>query len=102
MGGGVGWCKPIFVSNPQPSYFGLLLGWVAVAWLGFGVMTTSLTWTGEVHERVEAWLFLIKYFPLAQHIVIHFVEDRNNTEAVLSLVRGWICVSALHRHHCWL
>ena len=39
--GGVGWwCKPIFVSNPQPSYFGLLLGWVAVALLGFGVMTT--------------------------------------------------------------
>ena len=34
-----GWCKLIFVSNPQPSYFGLLLGWVAVAWLGFGVMT---------------------------------------------------------------
>ena len=39
--GGVGWCKPIFVSNPQPSYFELLLGWVAVAWLGFGVMTIS-------------------------------------------------------------
>ena len=39
VGGGVGWCKPIFMSNPQPSYFGLLLGWVAVAWLGFGVMT---------------------------------------------------------------
>ena len=38
-GGGGGWCKPIFVSNPQPSCFGLLLGWVAVAWLGFGVMT---------------------------------------------------------------
>ena len=33
------WCKPIIMSNPQPSYFGLLLGWVAVAWLGFGVMT---------------------------------------------------------------
>ena len=28
---GVGGCKPIFVSNPQQSYFGLLLGWVAVA-----------------------------------------------------------------------
>ena len=43
MGGGVvvGWCKPIFVSNPQPSCFGLLLGWVAVAWLGFGVMTIN-------------------------------------------------------------
>ena len=27
------------VSNPQPSYSGLLLSWVAVAWLGFGVMT---------------------------------------------------------------
>ena len=27
------------MSNPQPSFFGLLLGWVAVAWLGFGVMT---------------------------------------------------------------
>jgi len=27
------------MSNPQPSCFGLLLGWVAVAWLGFGVMT---------------------------------------------------------------
>ena len=27
------------MSNPQPSYLGLLLGWVAVAWLGFGVMT---------------------------------------------------------------
>ena len=39
MGGVVGLCKPIFVSNPQPSYFGLLLDWVAVAWLGFGVMT---------------------------------------------------------------
>ena len=38
----VGWCKPIFMSNPQPSCFGLLLGWVAVAWLGFGVMTTNL------------------------------------------------------------
>ena len=34
------WCKPIFMSNPQPSCFGLLVGWVAVAWLGFGVMTT--------------------------------------------------------------
>ena len=34
-----GWCKPIFLSNPQPSCFGLLLSWVAVAWLGFGVMT---------------------------------------------------------------
>ena len=34
-----GWCKVIFMSNPQPSCFGLLLGWVAVAWLGFGVMT---------------------------------------------------------------
>ena len=33
-----GWCKPIFMSNPQPSCFVLLLGWVAVAWLGFGVM----------------------------------------------------------------
>ena len=33
------WCKPIIMSNPQLSYFGLLLGWVAVAWLGFGVMT---------------------------------------------------------------
>ena len=40
-GGGGGWCKPIIVSNPQPSYFGLLFGWVAVAWLGFGVMTTD-------------------------------------------------------------
>ena len=40
VGWGGGWCKLIFVSNPQPSYFGLLLGWVAVAWLGFGVMTT--------------------------------------------------------------
>ena len=39
MVGGGWWCKPIFMSNPQPSYFGLLLGWVAVAWLGFGVMT---------------------------------------------------------------
>ena len=39
---GGGWCKPIFVSNPQPSCFGLLLGWVAVAWLGFGVMTIIL------------------------------------------------------------
>ena len=38
-GGVVGWCKPIIVSNPQPSCFGLLLGWVAVALLGFGVMT---------------------------------------------------------------
>ena len=38
-GWGGGWCKSIFMSNPQPSYFGLLLGWVAVAWLGFGVMT---------------------------------------------------------------
>ena len=34
-----GWCKPIIMSNPQPSYFGFLLGWVAVALLGFGVMT---------------------------------------------------------------
>ena len=40
VGGGGGWCKPIFMSNPQPSCFVLLLGWVAVAWLGFGVMTT--------------------------------------------------------------
>ena len=40
-GGVVGGCKAIFVSNPQPSCFGLLLGWVAVAWLGFGVMTTN-------------------------------------------------------------
>ena len=39
VGGGGGWCKPIIMSNPQPSYFVLLLGWVAVAWLGFGVMT---------------------------------------------------------------
>ena len=41
VGGGVGWwwCKLIFMSNPQPSYFGLLLDWVAVAWLGSGVMT---------------------------------------------------------------
>ena len=39
--GGVGWCKPIFLSNPQPSYFGLLLGWVAVALLWVGVMTIS-------------------------------------------------------------
>ena len=30
----MGWCKPIIVSNPQPSCLGLLLGW-----LGFGVMT---------------------------------------------------------------
>ena len=39
----VGWwlCKPIFMSNPKPSCFGLLLGWLAVAWLAFGVMTTS-------------------------------------------------------------
>ena len=29
------------MSNPQPSCFGLLLGWVAVAWLGFGVMTIT-------------------------------------------------------------
>ena len=41
VGGGGWWCKPIIMSNPQPSYFGLLLGWVAVAWLGFGVMTIS-------------------------------------------------------------
>ena len=40
--GGGGWCKPIIMSNPQPSYFGLLLGWVAVAWLGFKVMTILL------------------------------------------------------------
>ena len=40
----MGWCKPIIMSNPKPSYFGLLLGWVAVAWLGFGVMTIS--WRG--------------------------------------------------------
>ena len=39
--GGVGWCKPIFMSNPQPSCFGSLLGWVSVAWLDFGVMTIS-------------------------------------------------------------
>ena len=47
--GGVGWgwwCKPIIVSNPQPSYFGLLLVWVAVAWLGFVVMTIK-------HELVK-------------------------------------------------
>ena len=31
------------MSNPQPSCFGLLLGWVAVAWLGFGVMTIMNT-----------------------------------------------------------
>ena len=37
----VGWCKPIIMSNQQPSYFVLLLGWVAVAWLGFGVMTIA-------------------------------------------------------------
>ena len=30
------------MSNPQPSCFGLLLGWVAVAWLGFGVMTIKM------------------------------------------------------------
>ena len=42
-GGVVGWCKPIFMSNPQPSCFGLLLGWVAVAWLGFGVMTIRMS-----------------------------------------------------------
>ena len=29
------------LSNPQPSYFGLLLGWVAAAWLG--VMTTLMS-----------------------------------------------------------
>ena len=34
-----GWCKPIIMSNRQPSCFGLLLGCVAVALLGFGVMT---------------------------------------------------------------
>ena len=39
-------CKPIFMSNPQPSCFGLLLGWVAVAWLGFGVMTIGGTRRG--------------------------------------------------------
>ena len=44
-----GWCKPIFVSNPQPSCFGLLLGWVAVAWLGFGVMTIVLSCTWHRH-----------------------------------------------------
>ena len=38
----VGWCKLIFVSNPQPSCFGLLLGWVAVTLLGFGAMTKML------------------------------------------------------------
>ena len=42
-GGGavVGWCKPIIMSNPQPSCFGLLLSWVAVALLGFGIMTIT-------------------------------------------------------------
>ena len=47
VGGGVvvvvvGWCKPIFVANPQPSCFGLLLGKVAVAWLGFWVITKRM------------------------------------------------------------
>ena len=42
--GGGWWCKPIIVYNPQPSYFGLLFGWVAVDWLGFGVMTISSSW----------------------------------------------------------
>ena len=41
--GGGWWFKPIIVYNPQPSYFGLLLGWVAVDWLGFGVMTINQT-----------------------------------------------------------
>ena len=44
-GGWGGWCKPIIMSNPQPSCFGLLLGWVAVAWLGFGVITISKAFT---------------------------------------------------------
>ena len=39
---GGGWCKPIFVANPQPSCFGLLLGKVAVAWLGFWVITKRM------------------------------------------------------------
>ena len=44
VGGGWWWCKPIFVSNPQPSYFGLLFGWFAIAWLGFAVMTKVVTY----------------------------------------------------------
>jgi len=48
---GGGWCKPIFVSNPQPSCFGLLLGWVAVAWLGFGVMTIKLHDQGKYFKE---------------------------------------------------
>ena len=43
------WCKPIIMSNPQPSYFGLLLGWVAVALLRFGVMTIFAGPVYEVH-----------------------------------------------------
>ena len=50
----LGWCKPIFMSNPQPSYFGLLLGWVAVAWLGFGVMTILDTIWGSYSESLSS------------------------------------------------
>ena len=54
-----GWCKPIFVSNPQPSYFGLLLGWVAVAWLGFGVMT--MNWQQCLNNQES---ILVKLVPI--------------------------------------
>ena len=58
--GGGGWCKPIFVSNPQPSCFGLLLGWVAVAWLGFGVMTTKVNYNGVKTNCSVFVLFFIE------------------------------------------
>ena len=66
VGGGGWWCKPIIVSNPQPSYFGLHLGWVAVAWLGFGVMTICLviryTDTVEILAvHVSFWLCTRQY-----------------------------------------
>ena len=40
----------IFMSNPQPSCFGLLFGWVAVALLGFEVMTTA---AGQLRKDLQ-------------------------------------------------
>ena len=58
-GGGGWWCKPIIMSNPQPSYFGLLLGWVAVAWLGFGVMTILFSTSSCCHSSPYQKLYIL-------------------------------------------
>ena len=71
-GDGGGWCKPIFVSNPQPSCFGLLLGWVAVTLLCFAVMTKMLVKPLKI--------FMSNQFIPSQSGVPDFIPDYASSE----------------------